>query len=120
MTKPIEYWYRFEDRTTVALLDDNGKPTGSERINIDLYKYKVMRHTKKGVWIEFGFSKDRFVLKDARKRFACPTVEEAEQSFIARKERQLSILRIQMSKVNYVLAEARTVMNVLSSKSAVL
>jgi hypothetical protein len=53
----------------------------------------VVRETPKGVWLAVcpPFSDKRFVRTDARRRFACPTVEEAKASFIARKNRQASI-----------------------------
>jgi hypothetical protein len=51
-----------------------------------------------GVQLDF-YGEKKFVLKDARKRFACPTPEEAMESFIARKKRQRGILKAQLVHV---------------------
>jgi hypothetical protein len=56
----------------------------------------VLRETKKGVWIGYDEEGKRFVLNDARKRYACPTVEEALESLKARKHRQIRILQGQL------------------------
>lgn len=88
----VEHWYRFEDRP--------GDPP-----YIYLSKFKVVKHTPKGVWVEFGFYKDKFIRKDAHKHFACATIEEAKKSFIARKSRQLCILEHQIDDVRWVLAK---------------
>lgn len=48
----------------------------------------VKRHTPKGVWLnEFGVEK--FVLKDARRRYAYPTEALALDSYIRRKKAQI-------------------------------
>lgn len=43
-------------------------------------------------------SPTRFVLLESRKRFACPTKEEALESFIARKEKQISIYNSKLKR----------------------
>lgn len=48
--------------------------------------FPVRKRTPKGAWIY-----DRFVLLTARKKYACETLEEAVESFLARKTRQASI-----------------------------
>lgn len=63
---------------------------------VELQEYEILRTTPKGVWIRRGSSyglhgDERFVLLGARKRFACPTKEEALESFIARKKAQKRI-----------------------------
>jgi hypothetical protein len=75
--------------------------------------FEVRRTTKRGVWLkseydsEFDMSKKRannwrFVLFDARKRYACPTKHEALVSFVARKKRQISILSSQMERARKI------------------
>lgn len=94
-----EVWYRYDDVRYAALLDEYERPCGPGVLEVKLREYKVIRHTPKGVWLAFSFgplsafssAERRFVLNDARKRFACPTIEEAKQSFIARKTRQARI-----------------------------
>lgn len=81
-------WYRYED----YLEGDEY----SSYVRVALRRYAVLKETPKGVWIMrgpgwYGRRARRFVLRDARKRFACPTPEEAAASFRARKERQRRI-----------------------------
>lgn len=68
-------WYRFVDPWT----------TGDEPY---LCHIPVKRETPKYVVLdEYGL--ERFVLKDARKRYAYPTQELALDSYIIRKQRQI-------------------------------
>ncbi len=106
MTKPIEYWYRFDSWMTAPLLDEFEHPVGEGEFVVQLNKYKVTKHTAKGVWIEYGFEKDKFILAKARKHFACSTISEAKLSFLARKKRHLGLLRAQAEDVRAVLADA--------------
>jgi hypothetical protein len=87
-------FYRFEDY---------GVSHGTEEFGffstrtLALREFAVVKETPKGAWIAgpFGLTK-RFVRLDARKRYACPTVEEARESFMARKKRQIKILKTQL------------------------
>ena len=51
-----------------------------------------MKETPKGYWIEGN----KWISNYARKRSAYPTKEEAWESFKCRKERQVSILKMQL------------------------
>ena len=104
-----EHWYRFEDYMTVPTVDEFERSVGECEVIICLRRYKIMKQTPKGVWLEYGYEKDKFVLRDARKRFACPTIEEAKISFIARKKRQLGILEVQAKDVRKVLVLAESI-----------
>ncbi len=108
MTK---YWYRYEDRHTAPPLDEYDQPIGRGDVHIDLLKLVVLRHTPKGVWIRYFtvFKDERFVLTDARKRFACPTVREARVSFLARKKKQLSIHSARAQDVRDAVVKAESV-----------
>lgn len=64
--------------------------------------FPVLRQTPAGVWLDVC-GRERFVKVDARKRFACPTEEEALQSFHARKRRQVRILRYQLASAEAAL-----------------
>jgi hypothetical protein len=92
--KNVEYWYRFDDLR------------GTERVRVSVTKYPVLRHTPKGVWLDIGGGRERFVLKRGRKRFACPTQDAAMESFKARKERQRKILMAQLQGVEAALVAA--------------
>ena len=87
-----EQWYRYEDYRSEI------------RPYIRLRTFPVVKTTPKGVWLSLGFAGRKFVLADARKRFACPTEEEAMQSFIARKRTQKRILEGQLKHVSQALA----------------
>lgn len=114
-----EYWYRYEDVKYAAPIDEYERPIGEGRVEVRLRKYRVIKHTPKGVWIsqDFWFTphhdhiypdnvNKKFVLRDARKRFACPTIEEALESFKARKKRQIRILRAQARDAEKALEKA--------------
>ena len=99
MTKTVEYWYRFDSR----VWRDYDR---IKNVTITLYRFAVIRHTPRGVWLDYGIEKDKFVLVNSRKRFACPTLEEAKESFLARKRIQLNILEEQAEGVRRILLEA--------------
>ncbi|NTU49579.1 MAG: hypothetical protein HGA87_01550 [Desulfobulbaceae bacterium] len=78
-------------------------------------EYRLIRETPKGYWIEDEWSIDkRWVSKTARKRYAYPTKAEALDSFIARKRRQISILRHQakhaQEKYDYATANYQSIL----------
>ena len=99
MTKVAEYWYRFDSRVRRDY-------DGIKNVTITLYRFAVIKHTPRGVWLDYGIEKDKFVLINSRKRFACPTLDEAKESFLARKRIQLSILEEQIEGVRRILLEA--------------
>jgi hypothetical protein len=68
---------------------DNNLGTTME---VYLHEYRITKETPKGCWVEQFLNKPRFVLNDSRKRFACRTVEEARDSFKARKAAYVRIL----------------------------
>lgn len=94
-----EFWYRYRDYATADLIDDYGDPVpGTGHTAVVLDRYRVLSITRKGAWLYTpaemtANGPKKFVLRDARKRFACPTVEEAKESFIRRKRRQIIINR---------------------------
>lgn len=88
-------WYRCHDWTA-----DDGIP------RFTIYRYRVLKETRCGVWLGVGGRK-RFVLNDARKRFAYPTVSEAWESLHARRRRELSILTHRVEYVRKVLDDMK-------------
>ena len=81
--------YRYNEQTT------------SDKTYIRLDKYKVVRETPKGYWIETGLyfaRKRRWMSKSSRRAWAKATPEEALQSFQARKRRQIAILEAQLHR----------------------
>lgn len=93
----IEFAYRFEDAHYALPLDEFDNPQGSY-MQVEIQAFHVYKRTPKGFWISPTLllpnhlqTKGRFVLLEANKHYACLTVEEAKESFIARKKRQQQI-----------------------------
>lgn len=99
--------------------EDSGAPP--ERVawwRVDSYRYDrgvrvyverltVERETACGVWLGALPPYGRFVLRAARKRYACPTEVEAFESFVARKEKQIRILERQLEHARLALKEGQ-------------
>jgi hypothetical protein len=105
-----EYWYRYEDVQYAPSVDEfDSIIQGSGRLEVRLRKIPVLRHTQKGVWVEYHDRRydktERFLLRDARKRYACPTIEEAKESFIARKKRQMRIHQAAVDRAKAALQQ---------------
>jgi hypothetical protein len=94
--------------------------TGNQSIYLETYY--LYKETEKGYWIspypdwdeqEFKWMGDklRWVSKTSRKRFAYPTKEEALTSFIARKNRQIKLLKTNLEWVRTALDQARKLQN---------
>lgn len=107
-----EFWYRYDDYQTAAPLDEYDNPIGESNTELVLRRYAVVKTTPKGVWLTQvfgvshvpGFMADKhFVLRDANKRFACPTIAEAKTSFIARKNKHIRILQRQIDNAKRAL-----------------
>jgi len=84
-----EVVYRYNDR-------DN---------EIRLETFRVLSHTKCGIWIDY-YRTRKFINLEKNKKFACVTFEDALDSFIKRKERQLSILTNQLNTAKNSLKKA--------------
>lgn len=97
--RPMDTWYRYEDVRYSPSSDEYDFPIAPPRTDVVLRKFSVIKVTPKGVWLN-----GRFVLRDARKRYACPTEDEARVSFLARKTKQLRILRKQVEHVEQAIA----------------
>lgn len=96
-------WYRYED-IRYASFDDDGDRYGDGRVTVNVQTFTVEKITPKGVWINIGGDQRRFILTNARKKFAHPNKDAALLSFVARKERQISILSAQLKNTNRALA----------------
>lgn len=101
--EPGEHWYRVEETAYSAGVNEWGDPLPGGPTRTNLRAYLVIKRTPTGAWIEADHGK-RFVSLNWRKRFALPTVEEAIESYKARKRRQLTILKAQIERVNEALA----------------
>lgn len=90
-------WYRFDDVTYSVCIDPDGDQYGSST-RVLLRKYRVISETKTGAWLDLGMDDKRFTRINSRKRFACPTIEEAKASYVARKKRQAAIYEARAAK----------------------
>lgn len=84
-------YYRFED-----------SPVDGGGVGIHMLTFPVIKETPRGVWIGYGCRR-RFVLHEARKRYAYPTVAEAWESLVARRKRESSILKARAAYVSSAL-----------------
>lgn len=91
-----EIWYRYE-----SCLQENGK------VRFDISEFLVLRHTPKCVEID-NWGMKKFVLKNARKRYAYPTKELAKESFIIRKQKQIGHLKNQLKHAERALEAITT------------
>lgn len=88
----MDYYYRYSD---IEYAD-------GRKIRIEAVP--ILKRTVKGVWIGYSEDTKRWVGNDWKKQWACPDVESAQRSYLARKRRQVAILRAR-------LAEAETFLN---------
>lgn len=90
---PKQSYYRIEDHRH-SHFDEDGEPTGAGYTELVLKEILVKRYTPKGVRL----ANDRVVLHnpDYVKRYACPTIEEALESYRKRKQKQASIYEARM------------------------
>lgn len=87
--------YRYVDELRSVTVDAE-RDLYSSRLEVRLVEFSILSRTPRGMWIETGYREKRFVLAGARRRYACETVAEARESFVARKRRQASIYRARM------------------------
>lgn len=68
-------------------------------LNVYIHEYNVIRETPCGGWIIVRGGDKKFVNLQAVKQYASKTPEIAKTCFLARKKRQLKILRAQIGLV---------------------
>lgn len=109
------FWYRITETFVSAGCDDYGDPLPwAGGVTYTLRALEVISETPKGVWVQdshrpFGSDGRRWIKKDANKRYACPTIEEAVESFEARKLRQIKILQAQARRAQVALDKSKTI-----------
>ena len=96
--------YRYTNYLASAGVDEWGNSLGSRQA-LYCIPYTIIKETKCGYWVMDG--RKRFVYKDARKKFACLDKLTALESFIARKKRQIKILKAQINSVHEALYLAK-------------
>lgn len=85
--------------------DTHGYDEYSEQFFCD--EFAVIKVTQAGQWLQV-YGKKKFVLNTSRKKFAYPTRELALESFIARKTRQIGILKAQTIRAETALKAAQS------------
>jgi len=100
-TSELEIWYRYENRNYAPSVDEFGYCVGEGSVAVVLMRFAVDHHTPKGVRLRCG----RFVLNGSIRRYACPTMELAMKSFLARKNRQISIYRSRIRSIERALEQ---------------
>ena len=105
--EPDEVWYRISDHLE-SVADEFGDHAYTN-VAVALHKYAVFRHTPCGVQLDV-WGRARFVNRTARRRFACPTLAEALESFLARKNKERIHLLRRVSQVEEAMRQAYTSM----------
>ncbi len=79
----------------------------SNKVVIEELVFKLIKETNCGYWItdvwDHNNEYKRWMSKTARKRYACPTRDEALISFKARKRKQIKILEQQLNQAKIAL-----------------
>ena len=109
--------YRVTHTKYAPSLDQFDNPCGFGRVGINVHKYKIIRETPKGIWIDTGMEWNdfageyqptkRFVLLTARKKFANPNIYGAYEDYIHRKQRQISILQHKIDDIKAGITGAK-------------
>lgn len=94
--------YRIENKFYAPSLDEFDEPTGPSQQVLEVKKFKITKVTAAGIWIDY-WTGPKFVLLTAYKKFACLSLDEAKESFRARKKRQIRILSNQLHRAEYAL-----------------
>ncbi len=79
--------------------------TGSH-VKLQLREFQVIKVTPRGARIDDYSQGGRFISRDWNKQWASPTIEQARQSFIARKKRQMRILEKQLQRAKEAMHKA--------------
>jgi hypothetical protein len=93
--------WRCEAKRYSYVIDADADRYGTTDPQLEMRWWAVERYTPKGAWVC-----GQFVLLTGRKRWACPTEQEALESFIARKRKHIRILSSQLSRAQADLALA--------------
>lgn len=117
----MDVWYRLEDRR-YSVADEYGDHAYTS-YDVQCLEFWVIKRTPKGVWLKQKYGPNpptvdsdylqrvdkRFQLLESLKRFACPTLAEAIESYKARKKKQISIYtaRVKSAEFYIQIAEAK-------------
>ncbi len=104
--------FRYREVLYASYDHDDDLSDGDGRIDLCKEEYVVTSITPKGVWISpvgwYWRPKFKFMLANARKRFAHDNEKDALESYVARQRRRIQILEHQLSKSRRGMALAKT------------
>ena len=112
----LGHYYRYMEIRYAAPLNEYDEPQGRGRLEVVLLTYPVIKRTPKGAWIHADGER-KFVLTSANKRFACATLEEAQDSYVHRKRKQIAIYQSRMKGAEEALMVFSTMFPVLQRLS---
>lgn len=101
-----DVWYRIEDCLVSTRVDEFDNPLGPPQVRVSIREFRVVSITPKGVWLDRGLMGKRFVLREARKKYACATLEMALESFKARKKKQIRIYKSRIENAELAVYRA--------------
>jgi hypothetical protein len=102
-----DQWYRIEDRR-FSIADDYGDHAYTD-YDAAIRVLTVTKVTPKGVKVKFGtIGTTHFILDSANRKFACPTVALALESYQARKRRQIHIYQARIDGIKLMLQAAES------------
>jgi hypothetical protein len=106
----VEVLYRYYDHPVYSgsMNLDGDFLSGGINVGINLQAFRILRFTPQGVWINLGH-RERFVnlRKNKKYAFKCVTTKEALESFLARKAKQISILKSQLDMAVLALKKGK-------------
>jgi hypothetical protein len=80
---------------------------GSHYVHLDLYWFKIIKRTPRGAWIQVNHNDKKFILLNARRKWAHETKADALESFRHRKLHQIAILKHQLFVAKEALKSAK-------------
>lgn len=94
--------YRYREGQVGEIYDTCPKEA-AKAMRLYLDSYPVIKSTPCGCWIDLGWGRKKFVNLNAQRKWAHESLDDAMQSFVARKNRQVLILRHQLVKAEAAL-----------------
>ena len=105
-----QVWFRYIDYQVSAGVDEWEEPLGPSSTHIRVIECPIMSTTPKGVWLLDRYGNRRLVLHNSRKKYACETLKEAQESFAARKARQARIYSARVRQAENALSQINRLM----------
>ncbi|QBX06616.1 hypothetical protein H1O16_gp203 [Burkholderia phage BcepSaruman] len=107
----LGYCYRYTDVKYSPGVDEWDDPlprSPGTHLGIHVQEYKVLRETKCGFWFYDTYEgRERFINNSWTKKYVLRSKEAARDSYIARKEKQITLLQRQIIDAKEFLRMAR-------------